>query len=90
MKFCAYNPFRAKEVVEHMHEQQSSMLSWIDPYVYQTLLSIQGKRIVVETTRGSLRGRLQTVMPDHIVIEVNQVPFFVRTQQIVWVSPSQG
>nr|WP_254434272.1 YuzF family protein [Halobacillus sp. Marseille-Q1614] len=62
----------------------------VDPYVYQTLSSIIGQGVVVETTQGSVRGNLQTVMPDHIVVEVAEVPFFIRTQQIVWVSPSQG
>ncbi|WP_425432226.1 YuzF family protein [Halobacillus massiliensis] len=62
----------------------------IDPYVYQTLSSLTGQGVVVETIRGSLRGKLRTVMPDHIIVEVNNVPFFIRTQQIVWVSPFQG
>ncbi|MDG5472761.1 YuzF family protein [Jeotgalibacillus sp. ET6] len=59
-----------------------------DPYVYQTLNTIIGTNIVVQTTRNSLQGKLTTVMPDHIVVEINQTPFFIRTQQIIWVSPS--
>lgn len=51
-------------------------------------MSIQGQMITVETTKGSLRGKLSTVMPDHIVIEVKDTPFFVRIQQIVWVFPN--
>lgn len=71
------------------HSQNVSMNSAIDPYVYQTLLSIQGTSIVVQTTQGSVRGLLKTVMPDHVVVEVSENPFFVRTQQIVWVHPDQ-
>ncbi|MGI8315081.1 YuzF family protein [Halobacillus mangrovi] len=72
-----------------MNEQNISMSSWIDPYVYQTLSSITGTNVVVQTSQGSLRGPLKTVMPDHIVVEVSGNPFFIRTQEIVWVTPSQ-
>ncbi|MGM7685218.1 YuzF family protein [Cytobacillus sp. Hm23] len=69
---------------------QNTPLYFFDPYVYQALSSIRGTNVVVQTTQGSLRGILQTVMPDHIVIEVSKSPFFVRTQHIVWISPTQG
>ncbi|MGP4075441.1 YuzF family protein [Halobacillus sp. K22] len=72
-----------------MNSQNVSMNSAIDPYVYQTLMSIQGRPVVVQTTQGSVRGILKTVMPDHIVVEVSGTPFFIRTQQIVWVFPDQ-
>lgn len=65
-----------------------SLSSWFDPCVYQTLHSMIGRAITVETTRGSVRGILHTVMQDHIVVLVNQTPFFVRTQQIVWLFPN--
>ncbi|MCA0971881.1 YuzF family protein [Halobacillus litoralis] len=69
--------------------QNVALNSAIDPYVYHTLLSIQGGAIVAQTTQGSVRGILKTVMPDHIVVEVSGTPFFVRTQQIVWVHPDR-
>lgn len=69
-------------------EQQPQLISSVDPYVYKTLKSIEGTMITVETTKGSLRGTLQTVMPDHIVVQINETPFFVRIQQIVWVFPN--
>ena len=68
--------------------QQPQLVSSVDPYVYQTLMSIEGRMITVQTTNGSLQGMLQSVMPDHIVLEVNGTPFFVRIQQIVWVFPN--
>ncbi|KGX93767.1 hypothetical protein N781_00775 [Pontibacillus halophilus JSM 076056 = DSM 19796] len=67
---------------------ESIFYSLYDPYVYQTLQSVTGSQLVVETTKGTLRGTLTTVMPDHIVVEIDGTPFFIRTQQIVWVSPS--
>ncbi|MEI5908072.1 DUF2642 domain-containing protein [Bacillus spongiae] len=72
-----------------MNSQELMMHSQIDPYVYQYVTSYIGKTAVVQTTQGSLRGRIQTVMPDHLVIEVSGVPFMVRLQQLVWLSPSQ-
>ncbi|WP_270182681.1 YuzF family protein [Alkalihalobacillus sp. CinArs1] len=71
-----------------MNEQYPTLTSLVDPYVYETLQSITGSMVTVETTRGSLRGVLQTVMPDHIVVQVKQTPFFIRIQQIVWVFPN--
>ncbi|MFK3961554.1 YuzF family protein [Guptibacillus hwajinpoensis] len=68
--------------------QQPQLISSVDPYVYQTLMSIEGRMITVQTTNGSLQGMLQSVMPDHIVLQVNETPFFVRIQQIVWVFPN--
>lgn len=58
-----------------------------DPYVYQTLQTVVGKPIVVQTARGSVRGTLTTVQPDHIVVEMGGNSFFIRTQQIIWVVP---
>lgn len=69
-------------------QQPVQLTSVYDPYVYQTLSSVTGKNIVVQTTRGSLQGTLANVLPDHIVVEINQTPFFIRTQEIIWVSPS--
>lgn len=43
--------------------------------------------MTVQTARGSVRGILKQVLPDHIVVEVAGTPFYVRTQQIIWVFP---
>lgn len=58
-----------------------------DPYFYQSLMELQNKSIAVQTPRGSVRGVLQTVMPDHIVVHMGGSPFFIRTAQIIWVNP---
>ncbi|TXC82222.1 DUF2642 domain-containing protein [Metabacillus litoralis] len=70
-----------------MNQQTPSFVSHIDPYVYQTLQGITGSKVVVQTSQGTVTGRLKTVMPDHIVVESGGSPFFIRTQQIVWVIP---
>ncbi|MBM7542062.1 YuzF family protein [Amphibacillus cookii] len=70
-----------------MNEQTPSFVNVIDTYVYQTLQSIERSEIVVQTTQGTVTGLLRSVMPDHIVVESGGSPFFIRTQQIVWVIP---
>ncbi|MBN2910019.1 DUF2642 domain-containing protein [Polycladomyces sp. WAk] len=50
--------------------------------------SMIGRWITVETARGSVRGRLYSVLPDHIVVDSGGSPFLIRTQQIIWVVPT--
>ncbi|MCA1032561.1 YuzF family protein [Bacillus timonensis] len=70
-----------------MNQQSPTFFSYIDPYVFQTLQSIVGSNVAVQTTHGTVSGKLKTVMPDHIVVESGGSPFFIRTQQVVWVIP---
>jgi len=61
----------------------------IDPFVYQTLMSIIGSNIVVETTNYPIKGKLVDVKPDHIVMEealTNQM-CFIRMKEIVTIIP---
>lgn len=61
-----------------------------DPYVYQALMELHNKNVAVQTPRGSVRGVLHTVMPDHIVVNMGGSPFIIRTAQIIWVNPVMG
>ncbi|MGM0846552.1 MAG: YuzF family protein [Bacillota bacterium] len=70
-----------------MNEQQIAFVSNYDPYVYETLSGIIGSMVAVQTIRGTVSGKLSNVVPDHIVVESGGSPFFIRTQQIVWVIP---
>ncbi|MCY8957131.1 YuzF family protein [Bacillus cereus] len=63
---------------------KQNMVSVPNPYVYQTLQSVIGKHVVIET----VRGKLKDVKPDHLLIE-DTVPYIVRIQQIVWIMPKQ-
>ncbi|ANN33019.1 hypothetical protein A9498_16405 [Bacillus thuringiensis serovar coreanensis] len=67
---------------------KQNMVSVPNPYVYQTLQSVIGKQVVIETVRGNIRGKLKDVKPDHLLIE-DTVPYIVRIQQIVWIMPKQ-
>ncbi|PER90914.1 DUF2642 domain-containing protein, partial [Bacillus cereus] len=44
---------------------EQHMVSTPNPYVYQTLQSVIGKYVVIETVRGNVRGQLKDVKPDH-------------------------
>lgn len=70
-----------------MNSVSPNLVSLIDPYVYQTLSTIVGREVTVQTVRGTVRGNLKTVMPDHVVVETAGTPFFIRIQQIIWVFP---
>ncbi|WP_202976454.1 DUF2642 domain-containing protein [Anaerophilus nitritogenes] len=63
--------------------------SLVDPYVVQTLQTIIGKRIIVDTVRGVVQGVLIDVKPDHVVLKEldDDEPTFVRIQQIVFIMP---
>lgn len=64
-------------------------VSLIEPYVVQTLQNIIGKRVIVDTVRGTIQGNLIDVKPDHIVLRDNKEdqPTYIRIQQIVYVIP---
>ncbi|EOC99476.1 YuzF family protein [Caldisalinibacter kiritimatiensis] len=66
-------------------------VSCIDPFVVDTLMSIIGKKIIVETVRGSIQGKLADVKPDHIVLKEvcgGDSVFFIRIQEIVHIMPN--
>ncbi|PYZ97107.1 hypothetical protein CR205_00420 [Alteribacter lacisalsi] len=56
-----------------------------DPFVVETLESVTGSKLVFQTTRGNVRGKLIDVRPDHIVVEQEGGTFFIRIQEIVWI-----
>ncbi|GAA4059441.1 YuzF family protein [Amphibacillus indicireducens] len=58
-----------------------------DPYLYEALNGLLNQSIAVQTPRGSVRGMLRKVMPDHIVVRMGGAPFYIRMSQIIWVKP---
>lgn len=74
--------------VNQAEHNRPQMISAVDPFVVQTLQSVLGNHVVIETTRGSVRGTVCDVKPDHVVIEAHHTTFFVRIQEIVWIMPS--
>jgi len=57
-----------------------------NPYLYETLKLMISQRIVVQTEKSIQQGILTSVLSDHIVIEVYRTPFFIRMEEIIWVT----
>ncbi|WP_342600941.1 YuzF family protein [Psychrobacillus sp. FSL H8-0483] len=75
-----------------LNEQPLSNVEFVsnfEGYVYQAAYSLVGKKIAVQTTNSTLQGKLSHVAPDHLVLDVSGVPFYIRTQQIVWITPAK-
>ncbi|WP_260471947.1 YuzF family protein [Bacillus sp. HMF5848] len=62
----------------------------VEPFVYQALMSLKGKRVVLDTTRGPVNGIVVDAKPDHVVIQERDSTFFVRTCEIIWIMPETG
>jgi hypothetical protein len=69
----------------YSYPSSPQLVALVDPYVYQTLQSIVGREVVVETARGSVQGVLREARPDHIILSSNRTTLFIRIQQIVWI-----
>ncbi|MED3725978.1 YuzF family protein [Priestia filamentosa] len=63
------------------------LITLVDPYVYEALQSLDEKDVVIETARGTVRGKVKKVKPDHVVIEEKGKDFYVRICQIIWIMP---
>ncbi|WP_175989892.1 YuzF family protein [Bacillus sp. Marseille-Q1617] len=59
----------------------------VEPYVYAALKSLIGKRVVIDTSRGSVSGTVADAKPDHVVVKEHDSSFFVRICEIVWIMP---
>lgn len=57
------------------------------PYFNETAENFIGQKIIVQTSAKTVQqGILRYVLPQYIVLEIGQVPFFIRTEQIIWLS----
>ncbi|MEK5332084.1 DUF2642 domain-containing protein [Lysinibacillus sp. FSL W8-0992] len=57
-----------------------------NPYLYETLKLMISQIIVVQTEKSIQQGILTSVLSDHIVIEFDHTPFFIRMEEIIWVT----
>lgn len=76
-------------MMQQYNRMMMNYTTLIDPFVIETLKTVIGRSVVIETVRGNLQGILVDVKPDHIVIRPhgNGTIFFVRIQQIVYIMP---
>ncbi|MCE7791485.1 YuzF family protein [Salipaludibacillus sp. CUR1] len=76
---------------EERNQQQEETVKYsvlYDPFVVQTLQSVTGANVVIQTCQGSVRGKVTDVKPDHVVIQQDDSTFFIRIQQIIWIMPT--
>ncbi|MFE3575055.1 DUF2642 domain-containing protein [Lysinibacillus sp. NPDC059133] len=57
-----------------------------NPYLYETLNMMIGQAIVVQTEKNIQQGKLISVLPDNIIVEISRTPLFIRMKEIVWVT----
>jgi len=57
-----------------------------NPYLYETLNMMIDQAIVVQTEKNIQQGKLISVLPDDIVVEISRTPLFIRMKEIVWVT----
>lgn len=59
------------------------------PYFNETAKNLIGQTLTVQTSDKKIQqGVLRDVLPHYIVLEIGQVPFFIRTEEIIWLSLS--
>lgn len=63
---------------------QRSNLS--NPYLFETATGLIGQQIVVQTAKNNQQGILTAVLPNHIVMERLQTPFFIHMEEIIWIT----
>ena len=82
-----YSSNQQSSVQNNSRQTAMPMQASYDPYVYETLKSIIGSTVVIETEIGSVHGEIKAVKPDHVVLESHGKSFFIRTKEIVWIMP---
>jgi hypothetical protein len=81
------NPMYAYRVNPQITQNGPMQVIVIEPFVYESLRSLIGKRVVLDTTRGSVSGMVVDAKLDHVVIQEHDSTFFVRLREIVWIMP---
>lgn len=57
------------------------------PQFLEALQSMIGQQVAIQTGMHVQQGILTAAFPDLVVLEVCQVPFYYRLEEIIWVSP---
>lgn len=77
------------EIPRHHHHRHHHLekVEIIEPCVYKALKMLRGQRVCISTTCGKYRGTLVKVKKDHVVIDDCRCIHFIRTSEIVAVTP---
>lgn len=77
-EFASYTAYRLS--------RKDDEVSQSNAYFCEMLNGAIGKMIAVQADMVIKHGVLRAVYPDHIVLDVCHVPFYIRMDKIVWIS----
>ncbi|SFX12285.1 Protein of unknown function [Thermoactinomyces sp. DSM 45891] len=82
-------PYRPMPVPKKPMEQPSgySRMELVEPYLYEALRCLCGRKVCVTTTCGKYRGQLLKVKRDHLVICEGQCVCYIRLQTVCMIMP---
>lgn len=64
----------------------AQMGSISNPYLYETFKMMIGQAVVVQTEKNIQQGILLSILPDHLILEISRMPYFIPMEEIVWVT----
>lgn len=90
MHMSGMNPYGTSEARMQRGSMNVQPMVQVEPYLYQRLKQMEGMRVVVDTTRGSVNGVLVDAKPDHIAVQEGPGAslFLVRLCEVVWIMPN--
>jgi len=62
----------------------------VEPYVYEAVTSLVGRRAVIDTARGTISGMIVDAKPDHVVVQEYDSTFFIRLCEVIWIMPDKA
>lgn len=77
-----------KMPLPHMPKHMKPYCKIKEPYFYQHLMEMRGRMVEVATACKTLKGKLQGVFPDHILVETKEgLRCHIRLKEICFVCP---
>ncbi len=75
--------YACKGVIFLVQASQYSNMYWLE-----AIQPFLGQMVAVQQTGNRVQhGILAAICPDYIVLDVCRTPFYIRMEQIVWVTP---
>ena len=63
-------------------------MSYANAYWIEAIQPFLGQMVAVQQTGNHVQhGILAAICPDYILLDVCRTPFYIRMEQIVWVTP---
>lgn len=57
-------------------------------YFSEATQALIGQMVAVQMTSNHVKqGTLKGILPDHLLLDVCTVPFFIRLEEVQWITP---